>query len=335
MRRTWIAALLGAAAALSIGAGRAQAAEIKPAILFDNGGKFDKSFNEGVWNGAEAFSKATGIKVQDFEPQNDSQREQALRTFAKRGNNPILAVGFSQASSVAAVAKEYPKTHFIIIDAVVDAPNVQSILFREEQGSYLAGVLAAMAATAGKVGFVGGMDIPLIRKFACGYAQGAKSVKPDIQVLENMTGTTGAAWNDPVRGGELAKSQMEQGANVVFAAAGATGLGVYQAATDAGKLAIGVDSDQNYLHPGHMLTSMVKHVDVATEDAFVAAKNGTWKPGILVLGLKEHGVGVAIDKDNSMLITPQMKAKVEQAEAAIIAGKVQVHDYMADNKCPM
>ncbi len=333
MLRTLAAALLAATAALALSP--AQAADIKPAILFDNGGKFDKSFNEGVWNGAQAFSKATGVEVRDFEPQNDSQREQALRTFARRGNDPILAVGFSQASSVAAVAKDFPKTHFMIIDGVVDAPNVQSILFHEEQGSYLAGVMAAMASKTGKVGFVGGMDIPLIRRFACGYAQGAKSVNPKEQVFENMTGTTGAAWNDPVRGGELAKSQMEQGADVVFAAAGATGLGVYQAATDAGKLAIGVDSNQNYLHPGHMLTSMVKRVDIATQKAFTDAKAGTFTPGITVLGLKQGGVGVAIDQYNQSLVTPEMKARVEQAASDIKDGKVDVHDYMTDNKCPM
>ncbi len=334
MTKTLAAAALVAAAAW-LGAAPAHAADIKPAILFDNGGKFDKSFNEGVWNGAQAFSKATGVAVRDFEPQNDSQREQALRTFAKRGNDPILAVGFSQASSVTAVAKEFPKVHFIIIDGVVDAPNVESILFHEEEGSYLAGVLAAMASKTDKVGFVGGMDIPLIRRFACGYAQGARSVNPKEEVFENMTGTTGAAWNDPVRGGELAKSQMEQGAGVIFAAAGATGLGVYQAATDAGKLAIGVDSDQNYLHPGHMLTSMVKRVDIATQKAFTEAQAGTFTPGITVLGLKQGGVGVAMDQYNQSLITPEMKARVEQARADIIAGKVQVHDYMTDNTCPM
>ncbi len=281
-------------AVFAIWSAAAVAAEVKPAIVFDLGTKFDKSFNEGVSRGAEAFTKATGIEVRDFEPQNDTQREQALRNFARRGFDPILAVGFSQASAVTAVAKEFPDLHFVIIDSVVDAPNVQSILFREEEGSYLAGVMAALAAKGGKLGFVGGMDVPLIRKFACGYVQGAKSVDPKIEVLQNMTGTTGAAWNDPVRGGELAKSQIERGAAVVFQAAGATGIGVLQATADAGKLGIGVDSNQNYLHPGHMLTSMLKRVDVATEKAFTAAKDGTWKPGVTVLGLAENGVAARL-----------------------------------------
>jgi len=181
---------------------------------------------------------------------------------------------------------------------------------------------------------VGGMDIPLIRRFECGYVQGAKYADPKVQLFLNMTGTTPAAWNDPVKGGELAKSQIEQGADVVYAAAGGTGVGVYQAAADAGKYAIGVDSNQNYLQPGHMLTSMVKRVDVATENTFKAAKDGTWKPGFNVFGLKEDGVGVAFDKYNEKLVTPEMKAKVMAAKADIISGKIQVHDYMADNACP-
>ena len=313
----------------------ARAAEVKPAIVFDLGGKFDRSFNEGVDHGGAAFTKANGIAVKDFEPQNSSQIEQALRTFAKRGYDPVLAVGFDQSTALATVAKEFPNTHFAIIDSVVDAPNVQSILFREQEGSYLAGVLAAMSSTDGKIGFIGGMDIPLIRRFACGYAQGAKSVDPKVEVLQNMTGTTGAAWNDPVRGGELARSQMERGAQVIFAAAGQTGVGVLQAVADAGKLGIGVDSNQNYLHPGHMLTSMMKRVDVATQKSFQEARDGTWKPGISVLGLSDGGVALAFDSENAGLVTPAEKARVAQAQADILAGKIKVHDYMADNSCPM
>jgi basic membrane protein A and related proteins len=329
------AALLAAAAwvgATPLGAARADT--IKPAILFDMGGKFDKGFNEGVYNGGQSFTKATGIKIQEFEVQNEGQREQGLRNFAKRGDNPILAIGFAQADGLTVVAKEFPKTHFGIIDAVVDLPNVRSFTFKEHEGSYLVGMLAAMASPGAKVGFVGGMDIPLIRKFECGYKQGAKAVDPNIEILSNMTGSTPAAWNDPVRGGELAKSQMERGATVVYAAAGATSLGVYQAVADAGKLAIGVDSDVDYLHPGHMLTSMVKHVDVATEDLLTDAKGGKFTAGHSELGLKENGVDVAFDKENASLIKPEWKAKIEQAKQDIISGKVQVHDYTADNACP-
>jgi len=330
------AALLAATALAGFAqVGTAQADSVKPAILFDMGGKFDKGFNEGVYNGGQMFSKATGIKIQEFEVQNEGQREQGLRNFAKHGDNPILAIGFAQADGLTVVAKEFPKTHFGIIDMVVDLPNVHSFVFKEHEGSYLVGMLAALASNGGKVGFVGGMDIPLIRKFGCGYVQGVKAVDPKIEVLQNMTGSTPSAWNDPVRGGELAKSQMERGATVVYAAAGATGLGVYQAVADAGKLAIGVDSNQNYLHPGHMLTSMVKRVDVATQDLFNDAKAGKFAPGISALGLKEGGVDAAFDAENAPLVKPEWKAAVEKAKADIVSGKLQVHDYMSDNACPV
>jgi basic membrane protein A len=205
---------------------------------------------------------------------------------------------------------------------------VQSIVFKEQEGSFLVGVMAATASKTGKVGFVGGMDIPLIRKFQCGYEQGAKYANPKAEVYANMTGTTGAAWADPARGGELAKAQFGKGADVVFAAAGGTGIGVYQAAKDAGKLAIGVDSNQNHLQPGTMLTSMLKRVDVGVYQAIVA-----YKPGVTVLGLKEGGVDYALDDNNAKLVTADMKKKVDAAKADIIAGKIKVADYMADNAC--
>ncbi|NLH81264.1 MAG: BMP family ABC transporter substrate-binding protein [Phyllobacteriaceae bacterium] len=315
-------------------AGAAAAADIKPAVLYDLGGKFDKSFNEAAYAGAEKFKKETGVDYRDFEIQNDAQREQALRNFARKGFSPIVAIGFTQATAVEKVAKEFPDLKFAIVDMVVDLPNVRSIVFKEQEGSWLVGVLAAEASKTHAIGFVGGMDIPLIRKFACGYVGGAKSVDPKIEIFQNMTGTTGAAWNDPVKGGELTKSQIDRGADVIYHAAGGTGLGVLQAAADAGKLGIGVDSNQNHLHPGKVLTSMVKHVDVAVFDAFQDAKTDKWTSGVRVLGLKENGVGWALDDYNKALITPAMKTAVEAAEKDILSGKLVVHDYMADKTCP-
>jgi basic membrane protein A and related proteins len=242
-------------------------------------------------------------------------------------------VGFAQADAVQKVAAEFPKTRFTVIDGIVKLPNVQSVLFKEHEGSFLVGMLAAMASKTGKVGFVGGMDIPLIRRFECGYAQGAKYANPQIEVLQNMTGTTPSAWNDPGRGGELAKAQFDRGVDVIYAAAGNTGLGVYQAATDAHKFAIGVDSNQNYLHPGVMLTSMVKRVDLAAYNSLMTAKNDAWQGGITVLGLKEGGIDWALDQYNEKLISPAMKAKVDQAKADIIGGKIVVYDYMEHNDC--
>ena len=284
--------------------------------------------------GAEKYKTDTGTDFRDFEIQNDAQREQGLRRFAQSGASPIVAIGFSQAAAVEKIAKEFPDTKFAIIDSVVDLPNVRSILFSEEQGSYLVGLMAGMKSATGTVGFVGGMDVPLIRKFACGYSGGVKAAKPDAKIIENMTGTTGTAWNDPVRGGELAKSQIDQGADVIFHAAGGTGIGVLQAAADAGKFGIGVDSNQNGLHPGLVLTSMVKRVDTAVYKAFDDAAKDRWTAGAQVLGLAEDGVGYALDDNNASLVTPEMKAAVEKAKADIIAGTIKVHDFNADSACP-
>jgi basic membrane protein A len=323
------------AAVVLLAAYAVSAAEIDPAVVFDMGGKFDKSFNQGVLDGVERFKAETGKAYREFEVTNETQREQAIRKMAQRGADPILGVGFAQAPAIEAVAKEFPKTRFTIIDGVVDLPNVQSVVFKEQEGSFLVGMVAAMASKSGKVGFVGGMDIPLIRRFACGYVEGAKYANPNAEVIQNMTGDTPAAWNNPGRGAELSKGQFDRGVDVIYAAAGGTGTGVYQAAKDAGKLAIGVDSNQNYLHPGTMLTSMVKRVDVAAYNAFKTAMDGTWKAGINDLGLAESGVDWAVDEHNKALITDDMKAKVDQAKADIIAGKIKVHDYMSDNACPM
>jgi basic membrane protein A len=309
------------------------AGDLKPAVVFDLGGKFDKSFNEGVYNGLEKFKKDTGISYRGFEVTNATQREQAIRKMAKKGSDPVLGIGFAQGPAIEKVAGEFPDTKFGIIDMVVNKPNVQSIVFKEQEGSFLVGLLATMASKTGKVGFIGGMDIPLIRRFACGYEQGAKYANPKIEVIQNMTGSTPSAWNDPSRGGELSKGQFDRGVDVIFAAAGGTGVGVYQAAKDAGKLAIGVDSNQNYMQPGTMLTSMVKRVDVAAYNLFDDARNGKFKGGIQALGLAEGGVDWALDKYNEALITPEMKKAVNAAKADIIAGKIKVHDYMSDNSC--
>ena len=204
---------LAGTAALVLAA-TATAADIEPAVVFDMGGKFDKSFNQGVYDGVERFKEETGVKYREFEVTNEAQREQALRRMAERGANPVLGIGFAQAPALEKVAKEFPDTNFAIIDMVVDLPNVRSIVFKEHEGSFLVGALAAMASESGKVGFVGGMDIPLIRRFACGYEQGARHINADAEVVQNMTGTTPAAWNDPGRGGELTKSQFERGVDV-------------------------------------------------------------------------------------------------------------------------
>jgi basic membrane protein A len=299
-----------------------------PAVVYDMGGKFDKSFNEAAYRGLQQYKKETGKSALEFEITNETQREQAMRRMAERGANPIVATGFSQGAVVDKVAKEFPKINFTVIDTEVKRPNVQSVMFKEQEGSFLVGMIAVLTSKTGKVGFIGGMDIPLIRKFVCGYEQGAKYANPKAEVFVNMVGSTGAAWNDPARGGELARSQFAKGADVIFAAAGGTGIGVYQAAKDAGKYAIGVDSNQNYLQPGTMLTSMVKRVDVAVNTAL-----RDFKPGTQVLGLKEAGVDYALDQYNEKLIRPDVKKRVDAAKADIIAGKIKVVDYYVDPTC--
>ncbi len=330
---TFMTKLLGAAATLALSAGVATA---EPAVIYDLGGKFDKSFNEAAFNGATRWAEETGGTFRDIELSSEAQREQALRRFAESGANPIITTGFAMADPIASVAPDYPDIKFVNVDGFLpEIPaNVQMIAFEEHQGSYLVGMLAAMASETGTIGFVGGMDVPLIRHFGCGYAQGAKAVNPDINLVANMTGTTPTAWNDPVKGGELTRAQIGQGADVVYAAAGGTGVGVLQTAADEGIFSIGVDSNQNYLHPGSVLTSMLKRVDVAVFDAMSAGEN--LETGIQIrLGLEEEGVGYAVDEHNESLITDEMRAAVEEARQQIIDGELDVASYYANDSCPV
>ncbi len=334
MNPTYRSLSIAAVSALLAAAG-ASAAEPKLAVVYDAGGKFDKSFNQSAFEGAERFKKETGISFIEAQASSDTQAEQVLRGLARKKMNLIASIGFAQTQAVQKVAKEFPNVKFVLIDGVANGNNVNSVMFKEEEGSYLVGVAAAMASKSKKLGFVGGIDIPLIRAFACGYSQGAKAVNPKSEITQNMVGTTSAAWNDPAKGGELARSQFERGVDVVFAVAGGSGMGTLQTAKEKGKLAIGVDSNQNHLHPGTMLTSMVKRVDIAVYDSFMQMKNGNWKAGVTSKGLKEGGVDWALDANNRKLITPEIEKRVTGARKDIIDGKVKVIDYRAANSCPV
>lgn len=328
---TLMSKFLGAAAAVTLSAGAAMA---EPALIFDLGGKFDKSFNEAAFNGATRWAEETGGKFRDIELQTEAQREQALRRFAESGANPVVTMGFAMADPLSTVAPDYPDTKFVAIDVTwLSVPNIRQIGFAEHEGSYLVGMLAAMASKSGTVGFVGGMDIPLIRHFGCGYAQGAKAVNPDVKIVANMTGTTPAAWNDPVKGSELTKAQISQGADVIYAAAGGTGVGVLQTAADEGVLSIGVDSNQNHLHPGKVLTSMLKRVDVAVYEAMKAGVD--LETGVFNMGLAEEGVGYALDENNAALISADMQAAVDEARQKIIDGEIEVVSYYSNDSCPV
>ena len=327
---SFLKTILGSAAAVALSA---TAALADPAIIFDLGGKFDKSFNEAAFQGAQRWADETGGSFREIELQNEAQREQALRRFAEAGSNPIVMAGFAFADALGKVAPDYPDTKFAVIDVNwLSMPNVRGIGFNEHEGSYLVGMLAAQASKTGTVGFVGGMDIPLIRRFGCGFAQGVKAVNADATIIANMTGTTPAAWNDPVKGSELTKAQISQGADVVFAAAGGTGVGVLQTAADEGILSIGVDSNQNYMHPGKVLTSMLKRVDNAVYEAF--SQGDALETGNFQMGVANGGVGYALDEFNASLVSADMQSAVEAAAAAITAGSLSVHDYTSDETCP-
>ncbi|MEO1537067.1 MAG: BMP family ABC transporter substrate-binding protein [Pseudomonadota bacterium] len=323
---------LGSVAALAVMAGAALA---EPALMYDLGGKFDKSFNEAAYNGAKRWAEETGGSYQEIEVTAEAQRVQFATRLAEAGYNPIVVLGFANASTMEEVAPKYPDTKFAIIDVGwLDMPNLRQITFAEHEGSYLVGMLAAMASESDTVGFIGGMDIPLIRHFACGYAQGAKAVNPDINVIANMTGTTPAAWNDPGKGIELTLAQISQGADVVYAAAGGTGVGVLQAAADEDILSIGVDSNQNHLHPGEVLTSMLKRVDNAVYDVFSAGVDG-FESGVFTMSLENDGVGYALDENNAELISDDMQTAVEAAKADIVSGNITVVPYYENDSCPV
>lgn len=309
----------------------ASAQSFKPVLLYDIGGKFDKSFNEAAFRGAEQFARKTGIEFRDFEPNSETQYEQALKRFARRGADLIVAVGVGYSVAVRNVAEQYPDVKFTVIDAVIDLPNVQSITFKENEGSFLVGMIAALSSESGKIGFIGGMDIPLIRRFQVGYEQGANYVRDDLQFIENYVGTTPSAWNDPIKAAEMAKSQYARGVDIIFSAAGPSGLGVINAAKDNGALAIGVDSNQNHVQPGFVLTSMLKRVDLGVFQAMDQAHTGTWAPGHQVLGLPEGGVDYAMDEHNAALISEEMRSRLEEARAKIVAGEIVVADVDGGN----
>ena len=301
----------------------------KVGIVFDIGGNDDRSFNAAVNVGMLRAKKDLPIVLRDVEPGDPTSIEPAMRAFAQYGYNLITGVGIAQEPVIKLVAKDYPQLHFVLIDSFVDLPNVASLLFKEHEGSFLVGMIAAYKNQTGTIGFIGGMDIPLIHKFATGYEEGARYVNPKIRVLKNYVGITDTAWNNPGKGRELANSQYEQGADVIFQAAGNSGLGVFDAAESYKKFAIGVDSNQNWIKPGFVLTSMLKRIENAVYSIVKEEVEGNFKGGMHVYGLDNDGIGYALDEHNKHLIPDSVIEKVEQARRDIIAGKIKVTDAMA------
>lgn len=304
--------------------------KLRVGIVFDIGGKDDKSFNAAAWEGVNRARDELGIFLRDVEPGDPTSIEPSMRAFAERGYDLIVGVGFAQAPIMNDVARDYPNVKFAIIDGVIDLPNVASLIFKEHEGSFLVGMIAARASKTGKIGFVGGMDIPLIHKFQTGYAEGARYANPKIEVFENYVGVTDAAWNNPGKGKELAKAQLERGADVIFQAAGNSGLGVFDAAEETRTLAIGVDSNQNWVKPGFILTSMIKRVDLSVFNSVKELVEGRFQGGIHEFGMDTDGIGYALDDYNRSLISQTVIDEVERAKQDIIAGRIKVTDAMAE-----
>ncbi|HJR06431.1 MAG TPA: BMP family ABC transporter substrate-binding protein [Pyrinomonadaceae bacterium] len=310
---------------------------VRVGIVFDIGGKDDRSFNAAAFEGVRRAERELGIVLRDVEPGNPTSIEPAMRAFAERGYDLVIGVGFAQAPIMEVVAKDYPNINFAIVDGVSELPNVASLVFREHEGSYLVGMIAARTSKTGVLGFLGGMDIGLIHRFAKGYEEGAKSVNPNIHIIPNYVGVTDGAWNNPGKGKEIALAQISKGADVIFTAAGNSGLGAFDAVEQAGKGAdgrathfvIGVDSNQNMVKPGYVLTSMVKRVDNAVYDIVNDVKNKQFKGGIHVFGLDKDGVAFSLDQYNQSLIDPSILQEVEGARQKIIRGEIQVTDAMA------
>jgi basic membrane protein A len=303
----------------------------KPAVglVLSVGGLGDKSFNDSAYEGLTRAANQLGIEPVYGQPEQMSEDEKYLRQYAEQGMNLVIGVGFLMKDAVERVARQFPGTEFAIIDAEVDEPNVASLVFREHEGSFLVGAIAGLMTRTGKVGFVGGMDIPLIHKFEVGYAEGVKYVNPDCEVLIAYAGSGPEAFHDPVKGKSLALNQFDRGADIIFQAAGSTGNGVIDAAQERGLYAIGVDANQNYMAPGHVLTSMVKRVDVAVYSIIKDMEDGKFTGGTHVYGLDVDGVGYALDEYNKGLIPPDVLERVDGIKKDIIDGRIKVTDYTA------
>jgi len=305
-------------------------------IVFDLGGKDDRSFNAAAWQGVRRAAKDFPIVVRDVEPGDPTSIEPAMRAFAEHGYSLVIGIGFDEAPIIESVAKDYPNLNFAIVDGLIGLPNVASLIFKEHEGSYLVGMIAAMTSKSGTLGFLGGMDIPLIHKFEVGFEEGARAINPNVRIIPNYIGVTATAWNDPVKGKELASTQIEKGADVIFTAAGNSGLGAFDAVEQYGKddrgraqkFAIGVDSNQNWVKPGYVLTSMVKRVDNAVYQIVRDRVEGRPLSGVHVYGLDNEGIGYAVDEFNKDLLSADTIRKLDEAKRKIISGQIKVTNAM-------
>ena len=305
------------------------AGALKVGLVFDVGGRGDKSFNDAAYAGLERARQELGVTFTTLETGEGSDREAQMRQLAAGGSQLVFGVGFLFTDDIYGLAQEFPDVKFACVDYTVKEgqtlpPNLVALEFKEQEGSFLVGALAALVTKTGKVGFVGGMEIPLIKKFEAGYRAGVQAANPKVELVVKYAGTTGLAFKDPTKGKELGLAEYNQGADIIFHASGSTGLGVFEAAREKGKLAIGVDSDQQAEAPGFILTSMVKHVETAVFDTIRELKEGRWQSGIREFGLREDGVGWVYDEQNRALVPDPVKAQVDSLKAEIVAGRIVV-----------
>jgi len=313
----------------------ATASPLRPALVIF-GSKFDGGgFNQMAFKGAKRFKQDSGISYIEAQAMNDTQHLQNLRAVIRHGANFVVVAHAALMPSVETVAREFPRVRFVMIDSIARGPNIRSVLFQEQDGAYLVGMAAALKSQTGTIGFIGSHALPVIQAFSCGYVQGALSANPKIRIIKNMIANNPGGSFDPVRAGEIARSQFDRGADVVFAAAGPSSLGVLQRARDSGKLAIGVDSNKNHLYPGFILTSMVKRVDNAVYDAMQSGKSNSWRAGVTKVGLREHAIDWTLDQYNRDLISHEMELRINKARAEIIEGKIRVIDFRSQQRCPV
>ncbi|MCC7384796.1 MAG: BMP family ABC transporter substrate-binding protein [Deltaproteobacteria bacterium] len=298
-------------------------------IVFDVGGIDDKSFNESAHRGLMRAKEELGVEVDYYQPSQPADRKTGLRRLCGKKAAVVIGVGFIFSDEIITAAKDFPEIKFACIDMTekpeAEIPaNVAGIRFREEQGSFLMGAIAALVSKTKKVGFVGGMNVPLIHKFEVGFKAGVKHVAPDVEVMVNYAGETPKAFEDPETGKTLALGMYKSGADIIYHASGKTGLGVFQAAKETSHFAIGVDSDQWSEAPGHVLTSMIKRVDVAVYETIKSVKSGAFRSGLSTFSLADGAIDFVYDDRNKALIPAEVIERVNALKADIIAGKITV-----------
>ena len=304
--------------------GHASATPIKVGLIYDTGGRGDLSFCDASYAGAKKAAEQWEIELKEITPGQSTDIERVLRQLARLKYDLIIGVGFLFQDPMTRVAPDFPKVNFAIVDVEAKVPNIVSLLFKAHEGTYLVGAIAAMKTKTNKIGFVGGMNVPLLHSFEAGYRAGAHTIKPELEVMVDYAGVTPQAFSDPARGKELAIAQFNKGADVILAAAGATSLGILEAAKEYNKFIIWVDANGNHLAPGLVLTSMIKGVELSIFQTIQSVVEGNFAGGTKIYGLKEGGIQYIVDENNRNLLSQELLNRVENLKTKIITGEIVV-----------